>query len=70
MTKKTGKIVGDVVYSAGDGPEMTMPKGPCEIDATSSDVTISWGNGDDAGSTAIPVDMYTTYLTSGKITLT
>jgi len=69
MTKKTGTILGDVIYRAGDGPQMTIPRGPCAIDAGSTDVTISWGSGDDAGSAAITTDMYTTYLTSGQIEL-
>ena len=69
MTSKKGMIVGDVMYRAGDGPQMTIPLGPCEIDAGSTDVTISWGEGEDVGSAAITTDMYTTYLTRGQIEL-
>ena len=69
MSIKQGRIVGKVVYSSGDGPEASIPVGPCEIDATSRDATISWGEGEGAGHAALPIDTYTRYLTGGAITL-
>lgn len=69
MAKKRAKIVGEVTYSAGDGASQRIPPGPCEVEATSLDVTISWMEGEVAGVAALPVDTYTTYLTEGRIVL-
>lgn len=69
MSAKPGKIVGRVVYAAGDGAELVIPIGPCEIEATSQDVTISWRDGDANGVASIPVDQYTIYTTGGAIAL-
>lgn len=69
MSKKQGRIVGPVTYREGDGVEMDIRPGPCEITVTSLDVTISWVDGDTRGSTAIPLGDYTRFLTSGAIVL-
>ena len=69
MSTKQGKIVGRVVYAAGDGPEQLIPPGPCEIEATSQDVTITWQDGDTSGVASLPVDQYTIYLSGGAIAL-
>lgn len=69
MAKKRAKIVGEVAYSVGDGPSQRIPAGPCEVDATSLDATITWMDGDVAAVAALPVDTYTTYLTEGRIVL-
>lgn len=69
MSKKQAQIVGKVVYAAGDGAEQEIPRGACEVDATSTDVTISWRDGESTGAAAMPVDTYTTYLTRGCIQL-
>ena len=68
-SKKTAQIVGEVQYRPGDGVDVTIPRGPCEIEPSSQDVTISWQEGDAAQVTAIPFDLYTTYLTEGRIVL-
>ena len=70
MTGKPGRIVGDVAYREGDGPDITIRKGPCEITVTNLDVTISWTDGDTHGSTALPLADYTRMVTSGAIVLT
>ena len=69
MSPKQGQIVGSVVYSDGDGPEQTIPVGPCEIAATSQDATISWDDEGRPSVAAIPILQYTTYLTEGAITV-
>jgi len=67
MTKKTGTISGEVMFSAGDGAQQPIPKGPCEIETTSQDATIGWTRDGVTGSAAMPIDVYTTYLSEGKI---
>ncbi len=69
MSKRAGVIVGDVKYSAGDGPELLIPRGPCDIEATSQDATISWREEEGSNVAALPIDTFTRYLTGGAITL-
>jgi len=69
MSSRPGEIVGHVTYREGDGPEMTIRPGPCEITVTNLDVTITWTDGDTRGSTALPLAEYTRFLTSGAIRL-
>ena len=69
MASKRGRIVGEVQYREGDGPEITIRPGPCEITVTNLDVTITWVDGDTHGSTALPLAEYTRYVTSGALLL-
>ena len=67
MAAKQGQIVKRVTYREGDGAEMVIRRGPCEITVTSLDVTLSWTDGDTRGSTAMPLAEYNRYLTTGAI---
>ena len=67
---KHARIQGEVVYREGDGPNIPIRRGPCEVEETPQDVTISWTEGDTHGSTAIPVSDYRRYLASKAIVLT
>lgn len=49
------RIQGEVVYREGDGPNIAIPQGPVELEATDLDVTISWEEGETHGSAAIPL---------------
>ena len=69
MASKQARIVGKVTYREGDGAELVIRPGPCEITVTNLDVTIAWADGDTRGSTAMPLAEYTRYLTSGAIEL-
>ena len=69
MSSKQGRIVGRVAYREGDGPEIVIRPGPCEITVTALDVTLSWIDGDTHGSTALPLAEYTRYVTSGALEL-
>lgn len=69
MSSKQGRIVERVTYREGDGAEIVIRPGPCEITVTNLDVTISWTDGDTHGSTAIPLAEYTRYVTSGALVL-
>ncbi len=64
---KHARIQGEVVYREGDGPNITIPQGACEVDVTPLDVTISWVDGDTHGSTAIPVADFKRYVASKAI---
>ena len=69
MSDRSGRIVGQVTYREGDGPELVIPTGPCVVTLTHSDATIAWVDGDTRGSAALPLSEYTRYLTSGAIAL-
>ena len=64
---RTACITGKVEYREGDGATMTIPPGPCEIEETAMDATISWTDGDSRGSTAIPISDYRRYVASNAI---
>lgn len=48
MPTQDARIVGKVQYREGDGTNITItiPPGPCEVDVTEQDATISWADGD------------------------
>ena len=39
---KSARIIGKVEYREGDGANITIRPGPCEVDETAMDATISW----------------------------
>lgn len=61
------RITGKVEYREGDGPNITIRPGPCEVDETALDVTISWTDGDSHGSAAMPLSDYRSYVASKVI---
>lgn len=67
MPSKPGRIVGIVTYREGDGPEIAIRPGPCEVTVTNLDVTISWTDGDSRGSAALPLAEYNRFVTRGCI---
>ena len=68
MTQRA-HIIGKVEYREGDGPNITIRPGPCELEVTALDVTISWTDGASHGSTAIPLGDYKRYLSTQAIQL-
>ncbi len=48
-------IIGKVAYREGDGANITIRPGPCEVDETAMDATISWTDGDTHGVAAMPL---------------
>ena len=63
------RITGLVEYREGDGANITIRPGPCEVDETAMDATISWTDGDSHGSAAMPIAVYRQYLASRAIQL-
>lgn len=64
---KIARITGKVEYREGDGANITIRPGPCEIDETALDATISWTDGDSHGSAAMPIADYCRYVASKAI---
>jgi hypothetical protein len=61
------RITGQVEYREGDGANMQIRPGPCEIDETALDATISWHDGDTHGSAAMPIGAFRDYVASRAI---
>ena len=64
---KNARITGTVKYREGDGANITIRPGPCEVDETALDATISWSDGDSHGSAAMPIADYRSYVASKAI---
>ncbi len=61
------RITGKVEYREGDGANIRIRPGPCEVEVTALDATISWSDGDTHGSTAIPLADFKHHLASRAI---
>jgi hypothetical protein len=64
---KNARITGKVEYREGDGANITIRSGPCEVDETALDATISWIDGDSHGSAAMPIADFRRYIASKAI---
>lgn len=64
---KNARITGKVEYREGDGPNITIRPGPCEVDESALDVTISWTDGESHGSAAMPLADFRRYVASKAI---
>ena len=68
MARKA-RITGKVEYREGDGPMIAIPVGPCEVQESDQDVTLSWVDGDTHGSAAIPLSEFRRYVARKAIQL-
>jgi hypothetical protein len=66
---RQARIVRNVTYREGDGPQIPIRPGPCEIVESEQDVTISWTEGETHGSTAIPLSDFKRYVAKNDILL-
>jgi hypothetical protein len=64
---KQARIRGRVEYREGDGPTMPIPTGPCEIEETELDATISWVDGNTRDSAALPIADFRRYVKTKAI---
>ncbi len=62
-------IMGKVEYREGDGANIKIRPGPCEVEMTALDATISWSDGPTHGSTVIPLADFKHHLASKAIEL-
>ena len=54
-TARAALITGEVQYREGDGANITIRPGPCTVEVTAMDATISWDDGDSRGAAAMPL---------------
>lgn len=64
---KSARITGKVEYREGDGANITIRPGLCEVEESALDATISWTDGESHGSAAIPIDDFRRYIASKAI---
>ncbi len=64
---QSARITGKVEYREGDGPNITIRQGPCEVEVTALDATISWSDGPTHGSTVIPLADFKHHLSRRAI---
>lgn len=60
-------IVGEVTHRSGDGPLMTIRKGPVEIDHGPHDVTFHWDDGKARLSAVMPKTEFRRFMGTGAI---
>ena len=63
------QIKGKVEYREGEGANITIRRGPVEVQATPTDATLSWTDGDTRGSAAMPIADFRLYVAKGMIEL-
>ncbi|WP_310383389.1 hypothetical protein [Roseateles sp.] len=67
--RQRARITGTVEYREGDGANITIRRGPCEVEESALDVTLSWSDADSHGAAAIPLGDYKRYVASKAIQL-
>lgn len=63
------QVTGKVEYREGDGANITIRRGPVEVQTTPTDATLSWTDGDSRGSAAMPIADFKVYVAKGMIEL-
>ena len=53
--RQQARITGTVEYREGDGANITIRRGPCEVEVSALDATLSWSDVDSHGAAAIPL---------------
>ncbi len=66
---KRAQVHEGMAYREGDGPEMKIPPGPCELIITPADVTITWERDGVRGAAAIPLGDYHLRIQEGALTV-
>ncbi len=67
MARKRGQVMSGLTYREGDGVTMPIPVGPCEIEITGLDVTLTWVDGETRGAAAIPLPDYHQHVMEGRL---
>ena len=65
--KQAALIVGNVEYREGDGANIVIRPGPCEVQQTALDAVISWTEGQTHGSAVMPLTDFKACIERGAI---
>jgi hypothetical protein len=63
------QVKGKVEYREGDGTNISIRRGPVEVQTTPTDATLSWSDGETRGSAAMPTGDFRAYVAKGMIEL-
>lgn len=63
----SANISGKVEYRQGDGVNITIRLGPCEVELSPEDAILSWTDGESRGSASIPIAVYKRYVAKKAI---
>ncbi len=55
-------VQGLVEYRLGEGPLCTIPHGPVQVETAPNDVTLTWGDGENHQSIAMPASDFLRYV--------
>ena len=69
-TSTLARIVGEVEYREGDGPNIRIRKGPIEVVLTALDATLGWADGATRGSAVMPLADFKRLVASQAIVFT
>ena len=67
--RQAALVVGSVEYREGDGANITIRPGPCEVQLTALDAVISWIDGQTHGSAVMPLADFKACVRRGAIRL-
>lgn len=72
--EQTAHVTGEVQYREGDGPLLTIRKGPVEVETTDQDAILSWTETESEGKhrevrsrAALPMADYERFVAEGAI---
>ena len=64
---QSARIVGKVECREGEGGNLVIRPGPCEVQRTPLDATISWTDGLSKGAAAMPLSDFQRYVSGHAI---
>ena len=68
-TQIDARIAGDVAFRAGDGPQLKIPKGNCQIMMADDSVVLTWTDQGQSLTAAIPKIEFDRYIQEGCVVL-
>lgn len=68
MTMKAN-VLGPLPYAGPDGPQPTVPQGPCGIEPHDATVTLTWIEGEGEKTAVISREQFEQHVLSGTIEL-
>lgn len=68
MTMKAN-VEGPVPYAGPDGPQPTVPEGPCNVEPHDDTVTLTWIEGEGEETAVISREQFDRHVRSGAIVL-
>jgi len=68
-TRIDARIAGEVEFRAGDGPQLRIPEGECQVMIADDSVVLTWNEDGNPLTAAIPKTEFDRFIQEGKIVL-